>query len=71
MKKYIFMIVCIICIMQLGIKENASAEEITKDLPNIIVLKGTEETKDGLPVYELMDDDKVFMEILNKSFIRK
>lgn len=71
MKKYIFIMICIICVMHLGIMKNVSAEEITKDLPNIVVLKGTDETKDGKPVYELMEDDKAFMEILNKSFIKK
>lgn len=71
MKKYIFVMLCIMCIMQLGIIKKVSAEEITKDLPNIVVLKGTNETKDGKPVYELMQDDKAFVEIANNSFIKK
>jgi len=57
--------------MQLGIIKKVSAEEITKELPNIVVLKGTNETKDGKPVYELMEDDKAFVEIANNSFIKK
>lgn len=71
MKKYIFVMLCIMCIMQLGIIKKVSAEEITKDLPNIVVLKGTNETKEGKPVYELMEDDKAFVEISNNSFIKK
>ena len=71
MKKYIFIMLCIMCIMQLGIIKKVSAEEITKELPNIVVLKGTNETKDGRPVYELMEDDKAFVEIANNSFIKK
>jgi DNA uptake protein and related DNA-binding proteins len=57
--------------MQLGIIKKVSAEEITKDLPNIVVLKGTDETKEGKPVYELMEDDKAFVQIANNSFIKK
>lgn len=71
MKKYIFMLVFALCIMFFGIKENVSAKEITTETPNVIVLKGTDETKDGYPVYEPMDDDKLFMDIYNKSFIKK
>lgn len=71
MKKYIFMLIFALCIMSFGIKENVSAKEITTETPKVIVLKGTDETKDGFHVYELMDDDKVFMDIYNKSFIKK
>lgn len=71
MKKYIITIFCIMCIIQLGIIKKVSAEEITKELPNIVVLKGTDETKEGKPVYELMEDDKAFVEIANNSFIKK
>jgi len=71
MKKYIFMLIFALCIMSFGIKENVSAKEITTEKPNVIVLKGTDETKDGFPVYELADDDKLFMDIYEKSFIKK
>lgn len=71
MKKYIFMLIFALCIMSLATKENVSAKEISTETTNVIVLKGSGETKDGLPVYELMDDDKVFMDIYNKSFIKK
>jgi hypothetical protein len=57
--------------MQLGIIKKVSAEEITKNLPNIVVLKGTDETKDGKPIYEPMEDDKAFIQIANNSFIKK
>jgi competence ComEA-like helix-hairpin-helix protein len=52
-------------------KENVSAKEITIETQNVIVLEGIDETKDGFPVYELMDDNKLFMDIYNKSFIKK
>lgn len=71
MKKYIFMLIFALCIISFTIRENVSAKEITPEIPNVIVLKGTDETKDGFPVYELMDDDKLFMDIYNKSFIKK
>lgn len=72
MKKYVFVIVCILFIMQLSIIEQVSAEETQKALPNIIVLKGTNETKDGLPVYEPMEENKAaFVKIANNSFIKK
>lgn len=71
MKKYIFMFIFVSCIMLLVTRENVSAKEISAETPNVIVLKGTDETKDGYPVYEPMDDDKLFMDIYNKSFIKK
>ena len=61
MKKYIFMLIFALCIMSFGIKENVSAKEITAETPNIIVLKGTGETKDGFPVYELMKEKYVLI----------
>ena len=71
MKKYIFMFIFVSCIMLLVTRENVSAKEMSAETPNVIVLKGTDETKDGYPVYEPMDDDKLFMDIYNKSFIKK
>ena len=71
MKKYIFLLIFALCIMSFAIKENVSAKEIITETPNVIVLKGTDETKDGFPVYELIDDGKLFMDIYNKSFIKK
>ncbi|OOM68194.1 helix-hairpin-helix domain-containing protein [Clostridium sp. BL-8] len=71
MKKYVFILIFALCIMSFAITENACAKEMTTETQNIIVLKGTDETKDGFPVYELMDDDKLFMDIYNKSFIKK
>jgi hypothetical protein len=52
-------------------KENVSAKEITTEAPNVIVLKGSGETNEGFPVYELMDDDKSFMDSYKKCFIKK
>lgn len=71
MKNYIFMLVFALCIISFGIKENVWADEITTETPNVIILQATDETKDGFPVYELMDDDKSFMDIYHKSFIKK
>ncbi len=71
MKKYIFLLIFALCIMSFAIEEDVSAKEIITETPNVLVLKGTDETKDGFPVYELMDDDKLFMDIYNKSFIKK
>jgi hypothetical protein len=71
MKKYIFVLIFALCIISIGTKENVSAKEISTEIPNVIVLKGTDETKDGFPVYELADDDKLFMDVYNKSFIKK
>ena len=71
MKKYIFLLIFALCIMSFAIEEDVSAKEIITETPNVIVLKGTDETKDGFPVYKLMDDDKLFMDIYNKSFIKK
>ncbi|MZK52676.1 helix-hairpin-helix domain-containing protein [Clostridium beijerinckii] len=71
MKKYIFLLIFALCIMSFAIEEDVSAKEIITETPNVIVLKGTDETKDGFPVYEPMDDDKLFMDIYNKSFIKK
>lgn len=71
MKKYIFMFIFVSCIMLLVTRENVSAKEMSAETPNVIVLKGTDETKNGYHVYEPMDDDKLFMDIYNKSFIKK
>ncbi|BCZ48185.1 hypothetical protein psyc5s11_42520 [Clostridium gelidum] len=71
MKKYIFILIFALCIISFVTKENVLAKEISTEKPNVIVLKGTDETKDGFPVYELADDDKLFMDIYNKSFIKK
>lgn len=71
MKKYIIVMLCIMCIMQLGIIKKVSADEITKDVPKIVLLKGTEETKEGKPVYEPMEENKDFIQITHNSFIKK
>jgi len=71
MKKYIFVLMFVLCIISLEKKEIVSAKEISTEIPNVIVLKGSGETKDGFPVYELMDDDKLFMDSYNKCFIKK
>lgn len=71
MKKCIFILIFTLCIMTFAMKENVCAKEIATEIPNVIVLKGTDESKDGFPVYELMDKDKIFMDIYNKSFIKK
>ncbi|WML34486.1 helix-hairpin-helix domain-containing protein [Clostridium sp. OS1-26] len=64
MKKFIF--VFITCIMLFFTMENVFA----KDAANIVVLKATDELKDGFPVYEEGGDEKSFMDIYNKSFIK-
>lgn len=71
MNKYIFILIFALCIMSFTIKENVYAKEVITETPNVVVLKGTDETKDGFPVYELIDDNKLFMDIYNKSFIKK
>ena len=65
MRKFIF--VFISCIVLIFAIESVSAKESS----NVIMLKATNETKDGLPVYEEQGDDKIFMDIYNKSFIKK
>jgi len=57
--------------MSFVIRENVSPKEIATEIPNIIVLKGTDETKAGFPVYKLADDYKLFMNIYEKPFIKK
>lgn len=42
-----------------------------KGMPNIIVLEGTGEMKNGSPVYEECGNKKIFMEVYNKSFIKE
>lgn len=71
MKKYIIVMFCIMCILQLGNIKKAFAEEIAQDLPKIVLLKGTEETKDGKPVYEPMEENKDFIQLTHNSFIKK
>lgn len=65
MRKIIFMFVTIILL--LFTMENVYAKEVA----NVIVLKATNEMKDGFPVYEEGGDEKSFMDIYNKSFIKK
>ncbi len=42
-----------------------------KEIPNIIILKGTSEMKGGFPIYEERGDNKAFMEVYNKSFVKE
>jgi competence ComEA-like helix-hairpin-helix protein len=42
-----------------------------KEIPNMIILKGTSEMKDGFPIYEEGGDNKAFMEVYNKSFVKE
>ncbi len=65
MKKFTF--IFLTCILLLLATKNAFAAES----PNIILLKGTNEMKDGFPVYEEGGDNKAFMDIRSKSFIKK
>ncbi|KHO39982.1 hypothetical protein OR62_03030 [Clostridium tetani] len=65
MKKIIFIFITVIILI--FTMENVFAKEAV----NIVVLKATNEMKDGLPVYEEGGDEKSFMNICNKSFIKK
>lgn len=65
MKKYIF--VFFTCILLIFTTRSTFAIEPT----NLTVLKATNEIKDGLPVYEEVKESKLFMDIYNKSFIKK
>ncbi|EJO5348006.1 hypothetical protein NRP93_002107 [Clostridium botulinum] len=65
MKKFIFIFISFVMIILPT--QNVSA----KESPKVIVLKSTNETKEGFPVYEANGNDKLFMDIYNKSFIKK
>lgn len=70
-EKYIFMLIFVSCLMLFGTKEAVLAKEMPKETINIVFLNGTDETKDGFPVYELMNDNKSFWDIYNQTFIKK
>ena len=62
-------IICVFftCILLIFTTKTAFASET----PNVIVLKATNEIKNGFPVYEEGGEDKLFKDIYNKSFIKK
>lgn len=66
MKKLI--IIFITCIMLIITTKVVLAEDI---VPNIIVLNGTDETKEGYPVYEEGGDKQAFVNLYDQTFIKK